>query len=332
MKSKGAIGKAFLVAQLLLLLAQVCPVDGAGPRKESATVCSRYTLPADLIEKGLVFAGEKIPLDRKDVRDRIRDEVNFLLLDARSVLTSWLMDINRYAWIFREIFAKQGIPKDFELFAPVISGLDPQSSNRIPGAGWWALTKKCGPEDGVPMSVDAWHDDRLDLELSTRCFAARLKEIRKDLPTKSWITAAAAYVISQKDYAERVKSWNTDTYWDLPLPDTTESLIPRWIALKIINDRRAAFDITVKEDDPLAFDQISGLVLAKDLSIADIAKMTDTQPLRILRINPKIIPSKGVFPSEANGKRITHSLAVPRGKGGVFVQKLKKGGYLAPRR
>lgn len=332
MRSNRAIGKALLATQLIFLMAQVCPVEAAGPRRQSPPVCSRFALPPDVLEQPFVFAGEKIPLDRSDVRRRIQYEVNFLLLDARSVLTSWLMNINRYAWIFREIFAKQGIPQEFALLAPVVSGLDPLSTNRIPGAGWWALQKKCGPGEGVLMSVDDWHDDRLDLDLSTRCFAARLKEIRKELPTKSWITAAAAYVTTPKEFEERAKQWNSDVFWDLPLPETAESLIPRWIALGIIDAGRTTFGIRVEEAKPLAFDQVSGLVLARDLTVAEIAKMTGTSPLRILRLNPKIIPSKGIFPATEKRKRIMHTLAVPRGKGGALVQELKKARYLAPRR
>jgi hypothetical protein len=242
------------------------------------------------------------------------------------------MNTNRYAWIFQDVLAKEGIPKDFVLFAPVVTSLDPHSSNRIAGAGWWALVNKCGPTEGVPMTVDSWHDDRLDFDLSTRCFAARLNGIRKELHTRSWITAAAAYISSTKEMAERTKHWNTDVYWDLPLPEAAESLVPRWIAFSIINSKRTSFGLQVKEDKPLAFDQVTDLVLSKDLPVAEIARMTDTPANLVLRLNPKIVPSKGVFPAEANGKRLTHSLAAPKGKGGVLVQKLKQDGYLAPRR
>ena len=332
MRSKGTVGKALLAMQLIILAAQAFPIEAAGPRRQAPPVCSRYTLPPALLKHPFIFAGEQVPLDRSDVRHRIQYQINFLLFDARSVLTGWLMNINRYSWIFDEVFTKQGIPKDFTLFSPVVSGLDPHSSNRIPGAGWWALTSKCGPAEGVPMSVDAWHDDRLDLDLSTRCFAAQLKSIRKELQTKSWITAASAYVATTKELAERVKTWKTDVYWDLPLPESAESLIPRWIALKIIYDWRSSFGITIQKAKPMAFDQVSGLILAKDLAVAVIAQMTDTSPLVILRMNPKIVPSKGILPANVKGKRVTHTLAAPRGKGGVLVKKLQKGGYLAPRR
>lgn len=330
--SAKAISRVLLATQLVLFVAHASLIEAAGPRKQSPPLCSRYTIPEAVLEKPLVFAGEPIPLHRTDVRRRIQYEINFLLMDARSVLTSWLMESTRFAWMFREIFAKEGMPQDFALLAPVISSLDPRSSNRVRGAGWWALNTKCDSAEGIRMSIDHWHDDRLDLDLSTRCFAARLKGIRKELKTQSWITATAAYLSSPKELAERFQNWNTRSYWDLRLPDTAESLISRWIALSIINNNRAAFGLDVKEAVPLAFDQVSGLVLAKDLAVADVAKMTDTPARVILQLNPKILPSKGLFPAKGKRTRLTHTLAVPRGKGNVLVQKLKQNGYLAPLR
>jgi hypothetical protein len=320
--------KILIVGSILLAVGYARDLGAAGPRKESVPTCPRYSLPASVLAKPFRFAGEVIPLQRRDVRARVRSQLNFLLLDARSVLTTWLIEKSRYAWLFEEVFAREGIPKDFILLAPVLSGLSVRSSPRLAGAGWWALEKPCDASEGVAMSKDSWHDDRLDLERSTRCFASRLKAIRKELGVKSWITTAAAYVTSAKTVAKVGTQWNTLKYWDLPLPENAELLIVRWIALGVIDANRNALGVDIAEAPPLTYDQVTGLLLAKDLPVSVIARMTDTPPRQIIRLNPKLKPSPGQFPAKAGGKRVSHSLAAPKGKGWALVNELRKSGYL----
>ncbi len=320
------------LTMIVLFVLQTPAVWGAGPRSEAGPAYPVYSIPAKVLEKPFRFAGELIPLDRKDVRDRIRFHLNFLLLDARSVLTDWLMTKGRRAWIFDEIFAKQGIPQDFVLLAPVLSGLKARNSSRTPGVGPWALDRLCRPSEGVPMSRDSWHDDRRDLNLSTRCFAARLKGLRKQLPGAGWLMATAAYVSSAKEILQRIRSWNTQGFWDLQIPKEAEDLICRWIALGIIDSNRKAFGLSFKEKPPLTYDHVSDLVLTKDLPVAEIARATGSTSRRILELNPKIKVSSGKFPARIKGRRLIHNLAAPKGKGWKLVKNLEKRGYLATRK
>jgi hypothetical protein len=302
----------------------------AGPRKEGGPVCSKYSIPSSVLEKPFFFADELVPIQREDVLSRIAAQLNFLLLDARSVLVEWLTERRRFSWIFEEILSKEGIPKDFVLFAPVLGGLT-KSSARPAAAGWWALAKPCDSSEGVRMSDDSWHDDRLDLELSTRCFASRLKSIRKDLGDDGWLMTAAAYVTSAKTIQDLRQKWATRSYWDLPLPDTAEDLIVRWIAFGIINTHKEALGLKLKNIAPLTFDQITGLSLAKDLSVAEISRISGVSSREIMDMNPKLKPSAGMFPATEKGKGLTHVIAVPKGKGWIVVNKLKEAGYLSSR-
>ena len=75
-----------LVGVVLLLGLSPLSPNAAGPTKEARTNCSRYSLPSSLLNKPFYFAGELIPIQRPDVKSRISYQVNFLMLDARSVL------------------------------------------------------------------------------------------------------------------------------------------------------------------------------------------------------------------------------------------------------
>lgn len=287
----------------------------------------RYTLPKSILDKPFTFAGEQIPLDRSDVQARILSQVNFLLLDARSVLGDWLTEKNRYSWIIEEVFRKEGIPLEFVSFAPVLSGI-PRNSSRAAGTGLWFLGTGCSSDEGVEMSDDSWHDDRMDLELSSRCFASRIKALRKELTGGSWLLAAAAYLISLKTVQDAQLKWNSNSYWDIPLPQPAEQLICRWIAFALISSHKATYGLTFKPHSPIVFDQVTGIVLTKDLSVGEIAKMTGDPPREILQINPKIKPSEPVFPHKVKGKPFTHTILVPKGKGALLLDKLKNAGYL----
>ncbi len=124
----------------------------------------------------------------------------------------------------------------------------------------------------------------------------------------------AAYLCGTKPLQELEQRWNTQVFWDLPLPDAAEELVVRWIALRIIDANRGAFGLRFKESPPLTFDQVTGLVLTKDLSLAEIAKLTGTPAREILLLNPKVKAAHAVFPATVQGKRPVHTLAAPKGE------------------
>ena len=317
-----------LLAVLICLVGGYCPAPtrAAGPSRDTQPSFCRYLLPDAVISRPFRFAGQIVPLERPDVRSRIAYHVNFLLMDARSVLSDWLTERTRYWWLIKETLAKQGVPEDFVLFSCVLSGLG-KSEYRGPGAGMWALEKPCSAAEGVEMFDDAWHDDRMDMELSTRCFAARIKALRDQLGG-DWLMAAAAYVTSLKTIQDFSRTWDTRSYWNLPLPDPAEDLIVRWIAFGIIHSNRDAYQLTGRNMEPATFDQVSQLILSKDLPVGEIARMSGVSPREILDLNPKLKPSSGILPAKVDGKPLKHTIAAPKGKGREVVDKLRKEGYL----
>lgn len=314
---------------LLLVLALATQIEARGPQREPVPRCVRYSIPPSVLEKPFSFAGQIVALQRPDVQSRILFQINFLLLDARSVLTDWLSEKNRYSWLFEEIFAKQGIPKDFIWLSPIVSGANLKSQSRQAGVGWWSLEKVCSASEGVGMSEDTWHDDRMDLELSTRCFIHIIKEIRKDLGNPDWLVTVAAYMLGGNTVKEAMQKWNTRNFWDLPLPEPAEELVARWIALKIIASEKNYFGLDFEESQPFVFDQVAGVRLSKDLPVAVIARILGMPAREIMELNPKLRPSSGIFPAEVKGTPIVHSISVPRGKGSLLLRELGKEGYIA---
>ncbi len=319
-----------VVALALILVTDIVVAAGLETPDRSGNLRScRFSLPPDQLGKPFLFGGEQVPLQRQDVQHRVMSHVNFLLLDARSVLTEWLAEKSSYSWIFQETFASEGLPKEFSLLAPILAALNAKAPGRAPGVGWWYLAKPCTSAEGVEMAEDSWHDDRLDPELSTRCFATRIKEIRKQVGGQGWLMAVAAYLTSTKTIQEMQERWDTRTFWDLPLPDPAEEIIVRWIALTIIESNRSFYGLKFKEPTPIVFDQVTGVALAKDLPVAEIARVTGVPPRDVIKLNPKVKPSSAGFPAKVGAGSPLHTIATPKGTGHKLLESLKRDGYLA---
>ena len=318
----------FAVMAGLQLMLTCSAWPGAGPQKAAPLPRPRYSLPSELLNRPFTFAGEKIPIQRKDVQNRILAQVNLLLLDARSVLGRWLTEDLRSAWIYEEVLEKEGIPKEFVFLAPVLSRMK-RTGDKGHQGGTWALGKACASSQGLRMSEDDWHDDKMDTELSTRCFAIQIKQMRKALRDRSWLMAVAAYMTSEKSVTDLKKAWDTNSFWNIPFSENPDDLIPRWIALWILYTYQGTYHLNLKPSPPLTFDQVTGVVLAKDLPVAEIAKITGVPARVILELNPKIKPSAGMFAAKSHGKRTVHVIAAPRGKGQLLVRGLQKEGFLA---
>jgi hypothetical protein len=293
---------------------------------ETNQQCVRYGLPDYLSKKKFIFAGDQIPINRPDVAQRIVSQINFLLLDAKSVLSEWLTEISRFGWYYEEALSKEGIPKEFAQLSPILATLS-RSGGKSSGVGPWCIDKLCTGSEGHDMTEDSWHDDRLDPDLSTRCFSIRIKGLKKALGEGNWLMTAAAYLTSEKVVQESQQRWDSKSFWDIPMPARSEDLIVRWIALSLINADKEHYGLNFHSAPPLVFDQVTGVILSKDLSLAELAKMLNIPAREALLLNPKIKTSSGIFPAVFKGKPITHSIAAPKGKGGLLLAQLNKAGY-----
>ncbi|MDQ1238590.1 MAG: rane-bound lytic murein transglycosylase, partial [Thermodesulfobacteriota bacterium] len=229
-----------LSGTFVLLTATASAADS--PQVSETATSVRYSLPEDVPRKPFSFAGEIVPFQRSDVRYRVGSQINFLLLDARSVLIEWLIRRDVPVQLIQQILEKEGVPPEFVFFCPVLAGLT-RNDQKASGAGIWHISKPCDKADGVEMQEDSWHDDRMDIELATHCFASRIKSLRSQIRGGSWIMAAAAYVTSPNTGSDAQGNWDATSFWDVPLPPNIEQLICRWIAFTIIHGHERFYHI-----------------------------------------------------------------------------------------
>lgn len=187
-----------------------------------------YNIKALKIPDNLSFAGERVPLERHDVKERIDRE---LLVNTywQSNALLWLKRINRYFPIIEPILEEKGVPNDFKYLAVIESDLRNVTSPA--GAkGMWQMLKSAARENGLEVNENV--DERYHLEKATRAACDYLIAAKKRLG--SWSLAAGAYHAGNHGIDKRMKQQLVDNYWDVLAGEMTERYVPRIVAAKEI--------------------------------------------------------------------------------------------------
>ena len=202
-----------------------------------------YKIKALKIPKGLNLAGERVPVEINDVKERMERELlvntywqsNGILLLKRA---------NRYFSILEPLLAKYNLPDDFKFLALAESGFTDETSS-AGAAGIWHFMRTTGKEYGLEINENV--DERYNIEKSTKVAAEYLIKAKEKLG--SWTLAAASYNAGNQGVFRRLKAQEVSTYYDVKLPDETERYIFRILALKeiITNPKKYGF-VFDKED------------------------------------------------------------------------------------
>jgi len=202
-----------------------------------------YKIKALKIPSGLNLAGERVPVEINDVKERMEREL--------LVNTYWqsngillLKRVNRYFPILEPLLAKYNLPDDFKFLALAESGFTDETSS-AGAAGIWHFMRTTGKEYGLEINDNV--DERYNIEKSTKVAAEYLIKAKEKLG--SWTLAAASYNAGNQGVFRRLKAQEVSTYYDVKLPDETERYIFRILALKeiITNPKKYGF-VFDKED------------------------------------------------------------------------------------
>ena len=204
---------------------------------------SRDTVKLFDLPENLTFAGEKVPLEIADVKERLEREIyvnaywqsNMILLMKRS--TKYIPDIEK-------ILKDQVVPDDFKYLAMAESGLMNVASPA--GArGFWQILESTGKEYGLEVSKDV--DERYHLEKATIAASKYLKKAHAKFG--DWTAVAASYNMGQTGFARRQAEQYMDDYYDLYLNDETSRYMFRILAFKVIFENPDHFGFHLRESD-----------------------------------------------------------------------------------
>jgi membrane-bound lytic murein transglycosylase D len=202
-----------------------------------------YKIKALKLPNGLNLAGERVPVEINDVKERMDRELlvntywqsNGILLLKRA---------NKYFPILEPLLKKYNLPDDFKFLALAESGFTDETSS-AGAAGMWHFMRTTGKEYGLEINDNV--DERYNIEKSTKVAAAYLIKAKEKLG--SWTLAASAYNAGNYGISRRLEAQEVTNYYDAKLPNETERYVFRILALKeiISNPKKYGF-IFDKED------------------------------------------------------------------------------------
>jgi len=189
---------------------------------------SRYSVYAVPIPDQMEFAGEQVPLEDLEVRERVDRE----LLVNTYFQSATVLSMKRAArWfpVFEPILKQYGVPDDFKYLAVIESGLANVVSP-AQAAGFWQFVESTGKAYG--LRIEEGIDERYDPVRSTHAACRFLLDAKKEFG--SWAMAAAAYNMGTNGLRKQVQQQGLSQYYELWLNQETSRYLPRLIATKYI--------------------------------------------------------------------------------------------------
>src|SRR6478672_3898040 len=182
---------------------------------------------APALPEQMAFAGEKVPLERWDVKERFDRELLLDYYNPANVLFIIKMS-NRYFPIISQRLKAAGVPYDFKYLCMAESNLLVTARSRSGAVGFWQFMDGTAP--GYGLRVNREIDDRHDIERSTDAACRYLKQAYAQFG--SWTAAAASYNCGKGGYSSQAGFQGTTNYYDLYLADETGRYIFRILTFK----------------------------------------------------------------------------------------------------
>jgi len=238
-----------------------------------------YNVYAIPLPEKIDFAGEAVPLQDPDIRERLDRELlvntywqsNGLLIFKRA---------NKAFPVIEPILKQYGIPDDFKYLAVIESGL----LNVVSPAGArgvWQIMPTTAKELGMEVNDNV--DERYHLEKSTIAACKYLLDAKKRFGT--WTEAAAAYNAGNTGISRRLNSQEVESYYNLLLGEETGRYVFRILALKEIMSDPKKYGFNFREKDLYA--TIPTFKVEVDTPITDLVKFSKSYDInyKILKIH-----------------------------------------------
>ena len=265
------------------------------------------------ITEPIDFCGEPVPLDGREVRERLEKELLLTIWDRPQVVL-WIKRTTRYLPIIEQMLRENEMPDDLKYVAIAESALRPHAGSSKGAIGFWQFLKSTGQRYGLRINAEI--DERRNIFASTLAAINYFKELYQMLG--SWTLAAAAFNMGELGLQTEIVSQNTNDYYRLYLPLETQRYIFRIISAKIILSDPQRFGFQFTDNDlypPLSFDRIH-IECFQDTPIHIVARAANSHFKAIKDLNPEI---RGHFLAAG-----MHSLLIPKGAADGFYARFKE--------
>lgn len=248
------------------------------------------------------FAGEILPLHRRDVVERLDRELTTLAYRHGATILN-MKNASKYFPVIEPILREHGLPEDLKYMVMVESEFRHSTSPK--GAkGFWQFLKPTARSLG--LEVNAYVDERLHIEKATAAACRYLKQLYDEFG--SWTLAAAAYNMGPTRLRKEIRRQKESSYYDLNLNSETMRYVFRIVAYKDIVEHPRRYGYLLNDEDlypPLD----TGIRLRVDTTIDDLADFAHQFGISyrdLKRYNPWLLT--GTLP---NRSRKSYTIVLP---------------------
>lgn len=255
------------------------------------------------LDRPFDFAGELLPMENFDVRERLDRELLVNSYWHSSTMLN-IKSASKYFPIIEPILAKNGVPDDFKYLAVAESNLRNVTSPAGAKGIWQFMTPIA---KSFKLEVNKEVDERYHIEKATQAACEYFLDHYRRFG--SWTLTAASYNMGATRLSRDLKNQRASDYYDLNLNAETSRYVFRLIAIKEILNTPRAFGFYVdKEDGYQPLDDYEVIEVSTAIeNWGDFAREYGTN-YRILKVyNPWLISNK-----LTNPKRKTYQIKLPK--------------------
>lgn len=233
----------------------------------------------------LELLGVSLPLERRDLWERMDREFLFLVNDVPQVLL-WMKRANRYFPLIEERIRLRGLPEDLKYVAIVESGLRPEARSSAGAVGIWQFIASTGAL--CQLEITNWVDERQDPVRSTEAALSYLEYLYSKFG--DWLLAVAAYNAGEDKVRKEMVRQEVSSFFDLMLPPETERYIFKIASAKLILSDPAAYGFELSPEELYwPFDQQPvELELERDLELISLGRACGITYRALRHMNPHL--------------------------------------------
>ncbi|MEJ7680636.1 MAG: lytic transglycosylase domain-containing protein [Segetibacter sp.] len=215
-------------------------------KEKKGEQAGRYAPPQLFLPKvpdQMSFAGEQVPLDRREVNEAFDRELIYNYSNPGHI--SYILKLSkRFFPIIEERLKENGVPDDFKYLCVAESNLQ-NIISRVGATGFWQFMSYTGP--GYNLEINNNVDDRYHISKSTDAACMYLKQAYAKFG--NWTAAAASYNCGQGGYNQQATFQQTNYYYDLQLPDETNKYVYRILTFKYLMSNTKEMGYMVNDEN-----------------------------------------------------------------------------------
>ncbi len=297
----------FFLAFLSIGGVKMDSLEQVGATESIAEIADKENLPqliqAVITDKNMTFAGERVPLEIMDVRERLERELIVNAYRHSSTILA-IKNANRYFPFIEKKLKENNIPDDIKYIIAAES--DFQNVTSPAGArGFWQIMPAVGRSFNLEQNNHV--DERYHLEKATDAAIKLLENYYRRFG--NWTNAVAAYNCGETAFARNMVDQGEDNYYSMNISAETMRYIFRILAFKSILNNPTKYGYYLDKDDlyPELTNTDTIVVDSTIGNLADFAKQNGISYRQLKWHNPWMISS-----SLPNASKKEYHIIIPK--------------------